>query len=365
MENDPAIATDGEPVKPLRRMANAARWVIGLSCVNLLLLCAVSYVLYAISETWWIGTVLTYAPKAPFVVPTLMLVVASLFWNRESLGINLVSMAIVLVPVMGLSIPLDRWLSGSDSTDGPKPLKIVSCNVQAFQPDFDKVLDEIAQIQPDVVALQESFRGDPRLDSFFRDWHTLRHGHYWVGSRFPFKLLTDCEVQQFGGRLAGMVVEIQTPDGPIVLGNIHQMTARFGLKELSRKSFLKGEGIKELEEFEIERDLESLDIRSVIDSAREDRPLIVCGDFNTPTFSKLFQKHWGDLQSSFDVAGFGFGYTSPCKGNQYWPDNTPWVRIDHILCSSEWTIHECQIGTSAGSDHRLIAATIVRKPEKQ
>ena len=118
----------------------------------------------------------------------------------------------------------------------------MSCNVQSFEPHFEKVLDEITAIKPDIVAMQETFNGDERLDEYFRDWHTLRHGHYWVGSRYPVTWIADCEVTQFGGRTAGMIVEIETPGGPIVLCDIHQMTVRFGLKELNRNTLINGDG---------------------------------------------------------------------------------------------------------------------------
>ena len=349
------------PVPP-RKMSRFTKWVVVLSCLNLACLCAVSYLLYVVSESWWVGTVVTYAPRAPYLVPSIVLLVLSLFVNIEAFGINLVSTAIVLVPIMGLSLPLELWMNGPTRTDGETLIRIVSCNVQSFQPDFDKVLKEIDEIKPDIVALQEAFRGDPRLDSHFPDWHSLRHGHYWVGSRYPVKLVSDCDVTHFGGRLAGMIVEIETPGGPVVLSDIHQMTARFGLKELNRYTLVNLDGTKELESFEVERFLESTDIRAMVDKSRGDRPLIVCGDFNTPSSSSLFQKNWGDLQSSFDVAGFGYGYTSPCKGNRVWPDNQPWARIDHILCSNEWTVQNCRIGSTDGSDHRLITATLSLKP---
>ena len=344
------------PTAAPRRLTRAAKWVLGLSCLNLIALCGISYLIYGVSETWWVGTVLTYAPRAPYLIPSIVLLVASLCWHRESIGINLVSAAVVLVPIMGLAVPLELWMNGPPKADEAISLTILSCNVQSFEPNFEKVLDEIATFKPDVVALQETFRGDPRLDQFFRDWSPIRHGHYWVGSRYPLKLIRDCEVTQFGGRHAGMLVEIETPAGPVVLANIHQMTARFGLKELNRKTLINGDGTKELEDFEGERYMESIAIRQIVQEVRGDRPLIVCGDFNTPVSSSLFQKHWGDLQSAFDIAGFGYGYTSPCKGNRFWPDNQPWARIDHILCSNDWTIRRCEIGQSDGSDHRLIVA---------
>ena len=336
---------------------SVAFWVIGLSWFNLAALGVLCWLLFVISEGWWVSTVLTYAPRTPFMAPALGLLVASLFWNRRSLWVNVVSLAVVLGPVMGLSVPASRMLSPAAAETSDFELRIVSCNVQAFKPNFAKVLEEIAVIKPDVVALQEAFPLSPLLDEAFRGWHTISHDRYWVGSRFPVKLVAQCEVPIFE-RSAGMVVEIETPSGPVRLGDIHQMTARRGLMELSKRSLFDGEGPRRLEESQELRVEESLLIREQIESARGDKPLLIVGDFNTPVSSQMFQRHWGDFQSAFDLAGIGYGYTSPCKANRFWPENLPWARIDHILCSPEWTVRSCQIGKSAGSDHRLIAATL-------
>lgn len=332
--------------------------VIGLTCLNFTLLLGVCYLIYGVSESWWVGTVITYAPRLPFVIPSIGLLIVSLFRSREFAGINLISTMIGLFPVMGLIIPNGSILDQSLPTERHSSLKIVSCNVQEFRPDFSKVLEEIVVINPDIVALQEALHTDELLESHFHDWHKVHIGNFWIGSRYPLKPIASCEVSQFGGRLAGIVVEIETPAGAITVANVHQMTARRGLTELNRRSLIDGDGTKELESFESERYLESLDLRAAINAARGEQPLIVCGDFNTPVSSSLFQKHWGDLQSSFDIAGFGFGYTAPCKGNRFWPHNSPWARIDHILCSNEWTVSHAEIGHSDGSDHRLISATL-------
>ncbi len=337
----------------------AVRWVRGLSWFNLAALGVLCWLLFVVSEGWWVSTVLTYAPRAPFVAPTLGLLVAALFWHRQSLWVNAVSLAVVLGPVMGLSVPASRLFSPSIAGTDEFDLKIVSCNVQAFRPNFAKVLEEIAVIDPDVVALQEAFPLSPLLDEAFRGWHTVSHDRYWVGSRYPVTLVARCEIPVFE-RSAGIVVEIQTPSGPVRLGDIHQMTARRGLMELSKRSLIDGEGPRRLDESQELREEESLAIRDQIESARGDAPLLVVGDFNTPVSSQMFQRHWGDFQSAFDLAGIGYGYTSPCKANRFWPENLPWARIDHILCSPEWTVRSCQIGRSAGSDHRLIAATLRR-----
>ena len=343
------------PISPSTRAV--ARWVMGLSWLNLAALGVLCWLLFAVSESWWVSTVLTYAPRTPFAAPALGLLVASLFWHRPSLWLNAVSLAVVLGPVMGLSLPTSRLLSPSVVETGELELKIVSCNVQAFKPDFAKVLDEIAAINPDVVAFQEAFPLSPLLDEAFRGWHTVNHDRFWVGSRYPLKIIAKCDIDIFD-RAAGLIVELETPSGPVVLGNIHPMTVRWGISELNAGSLVTGEGPHALAAYELRREAERAGIRGFVDSARGDKALLVVGDFNSPTSSPMFQRHWSDMQSAFDLAGVGYGYTYPSKRSRYWPENLPWVRIDHILCSPEWTVRSCQIGQSTGSDHRLIAAKL-------
>lgn len=342
---------------PSSTVTTAERWVMALSWLNLVALGVLCVLLFMVSEGWWFSTILTYAPRLPYLAPTLGLLMAAAFWHRPSLWINCASLLVVLGPVMGLSLPVSRLLGPAPADEGSFRLTVVSCNTQAFQPDFSRVLDEILPLRPDVVALQEAFPLSPLLDEAFRDWHTVSYDRYWVGSRYPLKIVAKCEIELYE-RSAGMVVEIETPSGPVVLGDIHQMTARWGLRELTRHSLLNGEGPRRLAEQEEKRGEESLAIRDYIESARGDKPLLVVGDLNTPSSSSLYQQHWGDLQNAFDQAGVGYGYTSPCKANRFWPENLPWARIDHILCSPEWRVDSCRIGRSAGSDHRMIAATL-------
>jgi len=144
------------------------------------------------------------------------------------------------------------------------------------------------------------------------------------------------------------------------VANVHQMTARRGLLAINKRSLWRGDAGGKVDGFRDLREFESGEIRHAIDASAGDRPLIVAGDFNTPTSSHVFRESWGDLQSAFDIAGLGYGYTSPCKPHRYWFPNTPWARIDHILCTSHWTVERSWIGEGRGSDHRMIAAVLKR-----
>ncbi|MDP1795929.1 MAG: endonuclease/exonuclease/phosphatase family protein [Planctomycetaceae bacterium] len=335
------------------------RLVWALSGINLAVVIGTLLLVFVVSEHWWVSTAITYLPRSPWAIPSLVLAVAGLIWHRPSLWINLIAFLMVLGPLMEFRAP---GFTGSFVTTTPTQtaaLRIVSCNVQGYKPNFADVLREVHQFQPDVVALQEARGNHPLLKESFPDWHTLHYDYFFVASKFPLREISHIDTEAFD-RPTGLLIEITTPDGPIVLADIHQMTARRGLQSIHKGSLLSGEAGGDVESFQILRAAECAELRQAIDSQVEGRPLIVCGDFNTPTSSTLFQEYWGDLRSSFDIAGIGFGYTSPVKVHSNWPAYMPWARIDHILCSPEWSIRQCTIGRSIGSDHHLIAAELAR-----
>uniref|UniRef100_A0A7C4LLZ5 Endonuclease/exonuclease/phosphatase domain-containing protein n=1 Tax=Schlesneria paludicola TaxID=360056 RepID=A0A7C4LLZ5_9PLAN len=337
-----------------------ARVIWRLSGLNLALVCGVMVLLFVVSERWWIGSAITFLPRLPWGLPAVVLGLAGWWCHRPSLWVNAVALGLVLGPIMELRVP---GLLQAPGTVPPAPgrdtLRVVSCNVQAYRPHFAEVLSEVARYRPDVVMLQEAFGDHPLLDEFLPDWHRLHHNTYWIASRYPLRLLAECQSEVFE-RVAGIVVELQTPVGPVVVANIHQMTARRGLVEINKSTLLRGEAARLADEFRQWREIEAAEIRAVVDAHRGERPLIVAGDFNTPTSSHVFQQVWGDLQSAFDVAGCGYGYTAPCRPIRFWLTNVPWARIDHILCSSEFGIVRCQVGRGNGSDHRVVAAELRR-----
>jgi endonuclease/exonuclease/phosphatase family metal-dependent hydrolase len=331
-----------------------------LSGLNLALVIAVLLLIFVVSERWWIAAVLTYMPRSVWAAPAVVLGLAALWGHRPSVLVNVLSFGLVVGPIMELRVPgLLNSPGAGVASSGQTKLRVVSCNVQNFRPDFPSVLNELAPLRPDVVVFQEAFGSHPLLEKFFPDWHRLRVDRYWVGSHYPLRLVAECQSEAFD-RVSGILVEVDAPGGPLLIANVHQMTARFGFRAIDKRSLVNGEAGNAIEEFRDLRMFESAEIREAIDRHAENRPLIVCGDFNVPTSSHLFQQSWGDLQSAFDVAGFGYGYTALNKPPRYWLPDTPWVRIDHILCSNHWRIESCRTGRGSGSDHRLIAAEVSR-----
>jgi vancomycin resistance protein VanJ len=81
-----------------------------------------------------------------------------------------------------------------------------------------------------------------------------------------------------------------------------------------------------------------------------DVPLIVLGDFNTPSDSAYFVPFRAKLRSAFEVAGTGYAHS--------WPMPFPVHDLDQIWLSHHFKIARCQHGASFLSDHRAIYADV-------
>ncbi|WLD11276.1 endonuclease/exonuclease/phosphatase family protein [Planctellipticum variicoloris] len=348
--------------RPAAPKRTGSRILRTLGWLDFWLMCAVWAILWAIGETWWVGAALTYAPLSLLCVPPAILGLLSLPWDRKAVMLHLIAMGVVAGPIMGFVVPVHRLLERSPQS-GP-PLRVITCNVQGFGDGFDARLKEILDLKPDLLVLQEASRPFPALEEALPGWQFVAAGNLRVGCRFPVKFIADIHLDEFDRR-AALVAEVATPAGPMHVVDVHQMTPRPGLANPSRESIQSGEWGRQVSEWEHKRRREMRSLRRAVDAAVEGRPRIIAGDFNAPSTSPILRRYWGDLQNAFTLAGWGWGYTAPCVEGERWPDHTPWIRIDHILCSSDWRIVDCQVGRSHGADHRLVVADVVLKGAKR
>jgi endonuclease/exonuclease/phosphatase (EEP) superfamily protein YafD len=337
----------GQPPARAPRLSRLRQLLRLCSWASLTTILAATVVLWFVSEQTWWGTALTFLPRHAFLAMPAVLLVASLLIYRRMIFVNLAAVLVAAFPLMGARMPLTLPAEDGDG------LRVVSCNVQRYEPDFDLVLREITAHQPDVVALQEALWTDERLGRTFPGWHTIQEDEYWIGSRYPLKRIGDCHSKPFD-RVSGLSVEIETPHGPIRLHNLHLTTARFGFAELTFRSILDGKGPAFVEKYTNWRRDEALECRAEVDRHGAKLPQLIVGDFNTPTVSEIYDTAWHGFANAFEVAGWGFGYTAPCTTHRHWLNFVPWVRIDHILVDDHWTVGACGIGSGNGSDHRLI-----------
>ncbi len=342
------------PTRPSR----ALRFVRWLTAAHVIGAAALWFLIWEVSESHWLGSVVTFLPRLPWLLPGLLLLVASLLARSKSFWINLATALFVLLSVAEFNVPWQRWNEpASPAAQEGRTLRVVSCNVQHFTPDFSLVLREVQRAKPDLVALQEASRPPRLLLDHFEGWHQVQVRGLWVASKWPLRLLGECQTDLFA-HLSGIAVEVDAPFGKFVLADLHLMTARKSLVELRPLELASGDSQLALAGATVERMQEARQVREFVTKHSAELPMIVVGDFNMPTSSSVYRASFGDLTNAFESSAWGFGFTAPCKRFRWWPNNTPWQRIDHILSNESWQVRDCHIGEWDGSDHRLIVATL-------
>lgn len=329
-------------------------WTFLASSLNLLAVIGLVLLMLQVSENWWLPGALIYLPQTPLLIPSICLLGCSMIWHMRSAILNLTSIGLILVCLCGVRFSLTPF---SGTTDSSQNIRLITCNVQDFEPNFGQVLREIASFKPDVLVLQEARHPPDMLKEYLNGWHWRQESGLMIGSKWPLGEAMLCHTSPYS-RNTALVVQLDAPGGAITLGNVHLMTARRGLTDLSISSILDGSGPASVEHHAFLRDEEARQTQRFLSEVSQGSRLIVAGDFNMPTTSSIFADSFGSYSDAFDETGIGFGYTAPCRRVGLWLPEVPWLRIDHILTSGHWETLRCEAGKLNGSDHRLVAAVL-------
>jgi endonuclease/exonuclease/phosphatase (EEP) superfamily protein YafD len=344
------------PLPARRRWAKAVRI---LSLVDFVLIVVATVVLWAVSERTWWGSIFTFLPRHPFLIAPVLLLIASIVADRWSILVNFAGIAVVVGPLMGGHFSVASLIAEKRPEHA---LTLISCNMEYFQPGVEDVFREIAGRAPDVVAFQEAAGGWEFFPRYFPSWHIVHEDQFWIGSRFPVRRIDMCSTGDFPHPTA-ISVRIDAPNGPFILHDVHLTTPRYGFLQINWHSVLDGTGPPKLEAYNALRASEAQKVRAYVDrvdAAVENGrlPVLVVGDFNTPSVSNFYRDAWPGFANAFETAALGLGYTAPCTHHRYWFNDVPWVRIDHILTDEHWAVSGFEVGHSRGSDHRLVCAQI-------
>ena len=340
------LAAAGRKASRLRlRGPAAARAVLIVALAYLAVACLCTAML------WWGGdrdllpTLLLFAGRWVLLLPLALLVPAALVVSRRALVPLAAATSVVLFPFMGLRV-------GSSGATGGAALRVVSFNTAA-NPAFAPLLEQsLAEWGADVVLFQECSGALVAALRRRTGWHSAANGSLCIASRYPIAqtaMMPREDLERtleagFGG--SGFVHRhtIDTPRGPVRIGNVHLETVRKGLQGYRSADFRRFEGSLVVREAESRRAREWMRTQDVE---------IVAGDFNMPVESRIYRDAWGDLTNAFSRAGRGVGYT------RY----NGWirVRIDHVLHGDRWETRAARVLPDAGSDHRPVMAELVKR----
>lgn len=333
--------TDKRPRSRLRRLCRLA--LIAACWTYLLVLIAVWLTMRFTGDRMWVGTVLLMAPRWPFALPLAVLWPWALIaWRRQAVVAAALSTGTVLFLVMGFQVSLSS--AGSARGD----LRLVTCNGHRQRLDPERFAAFIAQVNPDVIAIQGwSEAGRARLFGG-SDWNVRTVGELLVASRFPIQGVSPLAITEAAnafkeGQGAAAIFELTTPHGPVHLISLHLASPHAGLLAFTDDS---GETLTG----NIDRRWKESDLLLEI-AERVQGPLLIAGDFNTTDDSPIFREHWGQFADAFTQRGTGFGYTYIIGHTQ--------LRIDHILTASPSEFVRCWVGPNVGSPHRPLVADVI------
>jgi endonuclease/exonuclease/phosphatase (EEP) superfamily protein YafD len=223
-------------------------------------------------------------------------------------------------------------------------LRLLTCNMHYANPDPKKLQVLFADARPDVIALQEWPAANWSEVLAGPGWHVLRSEGLFLASRQPIRHAEALGAHSAGPRGLAARYELETAAGTVTLFSLHLASPREGLWRTSHGWW---NGPADLRASSGLRWRQSAGLAQAADAVRG--PVLLVGDFNTPSESAIFRGPWGRYSDAFCAAGCGWGYT-------FISGRAARVRIDHILAGAGWYCERCWVGPDVGSPHRPVLA---------
>jgi endonuclease/exonuclease/phosphatase (EEP) superfamily protein YafD len=341
----------------------ASLWLFTFSLFYGMLLAVITAINHFGADSWWFGALNLYLPQAMWLVPGVLLFLISLWIDRRKAWLPGLCIIWVLGPIMGLCWSLHP---SPDPGGGAPTIRVMTCNVKYGRHDIKSLFADIDHYAPDVVLFQDAggILEGPFRD-YFRKWHLRSFAQYVIAARLP---LGEAEVRQIsfpGGKLPCLRCQILFEGASITLYNVHFESPREGLnafRAARRQPWYLPKAILRLD-FNVEdRLIQAGKICEFV--RRESGAVIVAGDLNSPDSSRVCATlRDAGLHDAFAEGGRGYGYT---YGHYLLQNRLPWLhvswmRIDHIVMSSQLESRRCWTGTGKASDHRPVIADLALK----
>jgi endonuclease/exonuclease/phosphatase family metal-dependent hydrolase len=334
------------------------RWTaVFLAFAYPLALVLVILALRFVGERWWAAVAVMYLPRLGFAIPLPFVLLAVWRWApRWLLALQVVSIYLLIVPLMGFSIALR-----TPGSPGGRTVRIVSYNIGKAGSRLPGAIAQMQEFSPDIVVVQAMEpREEAALKAAFSGWHLNAESQFLMASRFPIVEVNVPPPLQYAAGTGGahfVRYTLDTPVGPVDLFNVHTTSPREGLDALRRGGVLtalvsgrtfdpKATGFVEFNAYRRQRQIAGL-----AEAARASRnAVIIAGDTNLPWLSRIFGEHLSSFRDGFEEAGRGFGYTFPASH--------PWMRIDRILTNGRLRPLDFRVGSTVAAEHLCVFAEI-------
>jgi vancomycin resistance protein VanJ len=227
-----------------------------------------------------------------------------------------------------LTMLVIRGFGFASAPGGPSSIRIAYWNVARPEWRLDKILRQADHMNADFLVFGEHREG-PKTPAQWKDHY---RGRFVLPLARELLLVAPDEVKRIDGGSLGGAGGCQICRAVVQGREIFLLMVDFTASlERSRKP--------------------AFDRLFQIVDAYSEKPLLVIGDFNTPSDSIYFDRLRSRLTSAFETAGRGYAAT--------WPMPIPVLQLDHIWTNKHLRVIRCEHRTSVYSDHRAVIADVV------
>ncbi len=310
----------------------------GFALLFLAVMLTVTLVLHTVADAWWPATVVLFLGRWPWLIPGLPVLLLAIVLGHARAALTTVAGGLVaLFGILQFSPGFGRL---SAHADAASQVRVISYNIAGSMVAPMSLVAMATEWEPDIIALQEcgatsieALRGMPGFTSDV--------GTNCLFSRFPIVRIDSLRRDAFRNAQGAAWVKryrLKGPDGEFDFTNLHLDTPRKAFEAMMDGKEDAATTIADKTDI---RDLESKLARRWVDIGPG--PRLVAGDFNMPSESAIYRRHWGTLTNGFSFAGRGFGYSR----------RAGWIslRIDHVLADHGWVVQSARLLPDYGSDH--------------
>ena len=243
--------------------------------------------------------------------------------------------ALVVTAIFNATFILPLYSSDDLATDG-EPFKLVHANVRSSNTDYDRLVDFVNEVQPDVVFLQEvtsDWVAGTRtlLADYPYTYAEPRQGNFGIAafSKTPFDSIRHLDSPPLGH--------------PTIVATLTVNGTRLNIIS-SHPTIPLGRNLYEARNEQLDSVVELL--------GQTTGRVVLLGDFN----ASIWDMHFRRLQESAGLKSVrqGFGVLPS------WPTYMPFamIPIDHALVSESISVTDARTGSSIGSDHLPLVVTL-------
>ncbi len=296
-----------------------------------------------IAERTLLTTILAYTVQGVFLLPSIVLMLASLWKRNRKAGLYSVLSAVFVVtllmkPNVAFAAPI---IAGT-------PVRVMQYNVDKWEKGAPEIASAIRQVNPDVVCLDEadnyfySPQGATQLPELMPEYHWIHQGENMIGSKMPIIAARDYSITPTDKWRTVAAADIKTPSGTVTVMSTHLLAVEWTKPRTWRHVSL--ERLREVDS------LASL-------TAGQPHRWILAGDLNLQPEGIAYSKLGKIGVNAFEQSGVGFGYTAHAS--------LPCARVDHILIAKSLSTNRTWVPSDIrASDHLPIVSEVIVPPNR-